>query len=48
MQAVRPAIRNNNTLRNLYLRQLEYIHKKIEALHEDLHLDYYNPLEKLN
>ena len=48
MQAVRPAIRNNNTLRNLYLRQLEYIHKKIEALHEDLHLDYYNALEKLN
>ena len=48
MQAVRPAIRNNNTLRNLYLRQIEYIHKKIEALHEDLHLDYYNALEKLN
>jgi len=48
MHAVRPAIRNNNTLRNLYLRQLEYIHKKIEALHEDLHLDYYNALEKLN
>lgn len=48
LNTVRPAIRNDNTLRNLYLRQLEYIHKKVEALHEDLHLDYYNALENLN
>lgn len=48
MTEVRPAIRNNNVLRNLYLRQKEYIAKKIEALHEDLQLDYINALEKLN
>lgn len=48
MNEVRPAIRNNNVLRNLYLRQKEYIAKKIEALHEDLQLDYINALEKLN
>lgn len=48
MTEVRPAIRNNNVLRNLYLRQKEYIAKKIEALHEDLQLDYTNALEKLN
>ena len=48
MTEVRPAIRNNNVLRNLYLRQKEYIAKKIETLHEDLQLDYTNALEKLN
>ncbi|MCC4213784.1 MULTISPECIES: hypothetical protein [Leeuwenhoekiella] len=48
MTEVRPAIRNNNVLRNLYLRQKEYIAKKIEALHEDLQLDYIHALEKLD
>ena len=48
MTEVRPAIRNNNVLRNLYLRQKEYITKKIEALHEDLQLDYIHALEKLD
>lgn len=48
MDAFEPSIRNNNTLRNLYLRQLEYITKKVEGLHEDLRLDYYNALENLN
>ncbi|RXG21084.1 hypothetical protein [Leeuwenhoekiella aequorea] len=48
MNGFEPSIRNNNTLRNLYLRQVEYITKKIEGLHEDLQLDYYNALENLN
>ncbi len=48
MNAVKPSIRNNNVLRNLYLRQKEYIAKKIEALHEDLQLDYRNALENLD
>ncbi|WP_405326182.1 hypothetical protein [Leeuwenhoekiella sp. LLG6367-2.1] len=48
MNDFEPSIRNNNTLRNLYLRQVEYITKKIEGLHEDLQLDYYNTLENLN
>ena len=48
MNDFEPSIRNNNTLRNLYLRQVEYITKKIEGLHEDLQLDYYNALENLN
>ena len=48
MNEVQPGIRNNNVLRNLYLRQKEYIEKKIEALHEDLQLDYTNALENLD
>ena len=36
----KPSIKKNNTLTNLYARQLIYITKKISALHEDLQYDY--------
>ena len=36
----KPSIKKNNTLTNLYERQLIYITKKISALHEDLQYDY--------
>jgi len=35
-----PSIKRNTTLMNLYERQLVFIAKKIEALHEDLQYDY--------
>ncbi len=35
-----PSIKRNTTLMNLYERQLVFIRKKIDALHEDLQYDY--------
>lgn len=43
----RPSIKRNTTLTNLYNRQLEFISKKIKALHEDLQNDYGQELENL-
>ena len=43
----RPSIKRNTTLTNLYNRQLEFISKKIKALHEDLQNDYGLELENL-
>ncbi|WP_350284330.1 hypothetical protein [uncultured Croceitalea sp.] len=40
LKAFRPSIRNNTTLTNLYERQVTFIHKKIDLLHEDLQYDY--------
>lgn len=42
-----PSIKRNTTLTNLYERQLDYIKKKITALHEDLQYDYELEIEKL-
>tara|TARA_R110002072_G_scaffold118631_1_gene250620 strand:- start:23652 stop:24128 length:477 start_codon:yes stop_codon:yes gene_type:complete len=42
-----PSIKRNITLTNLYLRQLEFIKKKIPRLHEDLQHDYEIELEAL-
>lgn len=36
----RPSIQRNTTLKNIYDRQLDFIEKKIDALHEDLQYDY--------
>ncbi len=43
----RPSIKRNTTLVNLYNRQIEFISKKIMALHEDLQNDYGLELENL-
>ncbi|WP_127140571.1 hypothetical protein [Flagellimonas marinaquae] len=48
MKSLRPSIHRNNTLTNLYNRQLEYIKKKIPLLHEDLQHDYGVILEELH
>lgn len=40
LKKFRPSIQRNNTLINLYERQLVYIEKKISLLHEDLQYDY--------
>ncbi|MER3376027.1 MAG: hypothetical protein RIM83_15410 [Allomuricauda sp.] len=47
LNAFTPSIRKNMALHNLYNRQLEYIRKKIPALHEDLQHDYGLMLESL-
>ncbi len=43
----KPSIKRNTTLSNLYTRQIEYISKKVEKLHEDLQYDYKRELEEL-
>ena len=42
-----PSIRRNVTLTNLYQRQIDFITKKVSALHEDLQYDYTLELEEL-
>lgn len=44
---LKPSIHSNNTLSNLYERQMMSIHKKISVLHEDLQYDYNLKLEAL-
>ena len=43
----KPSIRRNVTLNNIYYRQLDFIKKKITALHEDLQYDYQMEIEEL-
>lgn len=47
LKEFRPSMNNNTTLRNLYDRQLAFIEKKVDALHEDLQYDYGLVLEEL-
>ncbi|WP_396591004.1 hypothetical protein [Allomuricauda sp. R78024] len=47
LKEFRPSMNNNTTLRNLYDRQLTFIEKKVDALHEDLQYDYGLVLEEL-
>lgn len=42
-----PSIHGNTALRNLYLKLVAEIRKKLEALHEDLQFDYEMELEAL-
>ncbi|REE81691.1 hypothetical protein BX611_1226 [Lutibacter oceani] len=48
LNKVKPSIKYNTTLQNLYLRQVQLIKKNIATLHEDLQYDYSIELEKLN
>ncbi len=47
LKGLNPSIKRNTTLTNLYERQLVFIAKKINVLHEDLQYDYGLALEKL-
>lgn len=47
LKDLKPSIRRNTTLLNLYTRQLEYITKKLPLLHEDLQYDFGLALEEL-
>ncbi|MDP3312203.1 hypothetical protein [Lutibacter sp.] len=43
----KPSINNNNVLKNLFIREIESIKKKILLLHEDLQYDYELEIEKI-
>ncbi|MBT8304222.1 MAG: hypothetical protein KJP09_07110 [Bacteroidia bacterium] len=43
-----PSISRNRTLVNLYNRQINFIKKKIDTLHEDLQYDYNTQLQELD
>ncbi len=47
LKSFQPSIQRNTTLKNLYQRQLDYVQKKIPALHEDLQHDFGIILEEL-
>ncbi len=47
LKSFQPSIQRNTTLKNLYHRQLDFVEKKIPALHEDLQHDYSVILEEL-
>ncbi|MBQ0733065.1 hypothetical protein [Aquimarina celericrescens] len=44
----KPSIQRNNVLKNIYLRELEAVKKKVKLLHEDLQYDYELELESLS
>ncbi|WP_394974075.1 hypothetical protein [uncultured Croceitalea sp.] len=47
LKGFNPSIKRNTTLTNLYERQLVFIAKKINVLHEDLQYDYGLALDEL-
>lgn len=47
LKKVRPSIKHNVTLQNLFNRQLNLIKKAIATLHEDLQYDYNLEVEKM-
>jgi len=48
LKVFKPSIHKNTTLVNLYERQIDFIFKKITALHEDLQYDYKKEIEDLH
>jgi len=47
LKEMKPSMRRDQTLHNIYLRQIELIRKIISSLHEDLQYDYNLELEEL-
>lgn len=47
LKEFRPSINNNTVLKNIYLREIASIEKKLLLIHEDLQYDYNLELEKL-
>lgn len=47
LKAVRPSIKYSLVLKNLYLREITSLEKKIASVHEDLQYEYHLSLEKL-
>lgn len=45
LKTLSPSIKNDKTLLNLFKRQVEYIQKRIETLHEDLQYDFQKQME---
>lgn len=47
LKEFRPSIKTNTTLVNIYMRQLQYIKKIVQTLHEDLQYDYQTQIDTL-
>jgi len=47
LYSFKPSIKKSKALVNLYFRQLEFIKKKVTALHEDLQYDYQEEISTL-
>lgn len=47
LKEFKPSIHNNTVLKNIYLREITSIEKKLLLIHEDLQYDYNLELEKL-
>lgn len=47
LKEVRPSIRHNTVLKNLFDRELNSIHKKVALLHEDLQYEYQLEIDAL-
>lgn len=47
LKDMKPSIRRDSVLTNIFQRQIDVITKKISALHEDLQFDYERELEEL-
>lgn len=48
LKEFKPSINSNRVLRNIYLKQIEYIQRIIKKLHEDLQADYEQEIKELN
>lgn len=46
LKTMSPSIKNDKTLLNLFKRQVNYIQKRIETLHEDLKYDFQKQMER--
>lgn len=46
LKTMSPSIKNDKTLHNLFKRQVDFIKKSIETLHEDLQYDFQKELER--
>lgn len=47
LQELRPSIKRDKTLTNLYQRQKDLIQRRVDTMHEDLQFDYNQELQKL-
>jgi hypothetical protein len=47
MKRMNPSMNGSRVLKNLYIRLVESIHKKVEKLHEDLQYDYKLELQEM-
>lgn len=47
LKSFTPSIKHNRALRNIYLRQIDFLKDKFTKLHEDLRLDYEQDMDEI-
>ncbi|MCB2195302.1 MAG: hypothetical protein KQH79_05545 [Bacteroidetes bacterium] len=47
LKSFTPSIKHNIALRNIYLRQIDFLKSKFAGLHEDLRLDYERDMDEI-